>query len=360
MVRGRLREGVRDPCTPSGRHLRCSWVPGSPLSRRPGMTGDMRFTKILIANRGEIACRIARTARDLGLRTVAVFSDADADAPHVGTADEAVRIGPAPARDSYLNVDAILVAAKRSGADAVHPGYGFLSENAAFAKACEDAGLVFVGPTPAAIEAMGNKAKAKRSMTAAGIACVPGYEGDQADAILAVEARRIGFPLMIKAATGGGGRGMRLVRGPGELTDRRRPPHRDPNIRRRARQRHPSGRARLLDSAAAPKGDRGGAIARRLPGAAGQDGRSRNRRRAGDPVPRCGNRRVPARRLRKLLFSRNEYPAAGRASGDGGDHRARSRRLAIARGRGRGAATAARGSLRRPRDRGAALCRRSL
>ena len=179
----------------------------------------MRFTKILIANRGEIACRIARTARDLGLRTVAVFSDADADAPHVGTADEAVRIGPAPARDSYLNVDAILVAAKRSGADAVHPGYGFLSENAAFAKACEDAGLVFVGPTPAAIEAMGNKAKAKRSMTAAGIACVPGYEGDQADAILAVEARRIGFPLMIKAAAGGGGRGMRLVRGPGELTD---------------------------------------------------------------------------------------------------------------------------------------------
>ncbi len=179
----------------------------------------MRFTKILIANRGEIACRIARTARDLGLRTVAVFSDADADAPHVGTADEAVRIGPAPARDSYLNVDAILVAAKRSGADAVHPGYGFLSENAAFAKACEDAGLVFVGPTPAAIEAMGNKAKAKRSMTAAGITCVPGYGGDQADAILAVEARRIGFPLMIKAAAGGGGRGMRLVRGPGELTD---------------------------------------------------------------------------------------------------------------------------------------------
>ncbi len=179
----------------------------------------MRFTKILIANRGEIACRIARTARDLGLRTVAVFSDADADAPHVGTADEAVRIGPAPARDSYLNVDAILAAAKRSGADAVHPGYGFLSENAAFAKACEDAGLVFVGPTPAAIEAMGNKAKAKRSMTAAGITCVPGYGGDQADAILAVEARRIGFPLMIKAAAGGGGRGMRLVRGPGELTD---------------------------------------------------------------------------------------------------------------------------------------------
>jgi geranyl-CoA carboxylase alpha subunit len=178
----------------------------------------MSFTKILIANRGEIACRIARTARELGLCTVAVFSDADADAPHVHAADEAVRIGPAPARESYLNIPAILTAAKRSGADAVHPGYGFLAENAEFAQACEEAGLVFIGPQPAAIHAMGNKAKAKRLMIAAGVPCVPGYEGDQSDAALAVEAHRIGFPLMIKAAAGGGGRGMRLVGDPGELT----------------------------------------------------------------------------------------------------------------------------------------------
>jgi geranyl-CoA carboxylase alpha subunit len=178
----------------------------------------MAFSKLLIGNRGEIACRIARTARDLGLRTVAVFSDADADALHVHAADEAVRIGPAPARESYLNIQAILAAAKRSGADAVHPGYGFLAENAEFAKACEDAGLVFIGPTPAAIQAMGNKAQAKRLMTAAGIPCVPGHEGDQSDAALAIEAHRIGFPLMIKAAAGGGGRGMRLVGEPGALT----------------------------------------------------------------------------------------------------------------------------------------------
>jgi geranyl-CoA carboxylase alpha subunit len=177
----------------------------------------MAFTKILIANRGEIACRIARTARDLGLRTVAVFSDADADAPHVMAANEAVRIGPAPARESYLNIEAILSAAKHSGADAVHPGYGFLAENAEFAKACEDAGLIFIGPTPAAIEAMGNKARAKQLMAEAGIPCVPGYAGNQSDAILAREARRIGFPLMIKAAAGGGGRGMRLVHEPDAL-----------------------------------------------------------------------------------------------------------------------------------------------
>jgi geranyl-CoA carboxylase alpha subunit len=177
----------------------------------------MHFTKILIANRGEIACRIARTARDLGFRTVAVFSDADAGAPHVEAADEAFRIGPAPARESYLNVQAIFSAAKRSGAGAVHPGYGFLAENAAFAKACEATGLAFIGPPPAAIEAMGNKAQAKRWMAEAGISCVPGYAGDQSDATLAVEARRIGFPLMIKAAAGGGGSGMRLVPNADEL-----------------------------------------------------------------------------------------------------------------------------------------------
>jgi geranyl-CoA carboxylase alpha subunit len=171
-----------------------------------------RLRKILIANRGEIACRIMRTAKVHGYRTVAVFSDADADALHVRQADMAVNIGPAPVRDSYLNIDALLGAAKRSGADAVHPGYGFLSENAAFAEACAAAGLVFIGPPASAIAAMGNKARAKALMHAAGVPCVPGYQGeDQSDARMATEADRIGFPLIVKAAAGGGGRGMRLV-----------------------------------------------------------------------------------------------------------------------------------------------------
>ena len=170
------------------------------------------FSKILIANRGEIACRIARTAKALGYRTVAVFSDADAGALHVRQADEAVGIGPPAAQESYLNIDALLAAAKLAGADAVHPGYGFLSENAAFAEACSEAGLVFIGPPAAAIDAMGNKARAKALMEAAGVPCVPGSRGaDQSDDALRAEGNRIGFPLMVKAAAGGGGRGMRLV-----------------------------------------------------------------------------------------------------------------------------------------------------
>lgn len=176
------------------------------------------FSKILIANRGEIACRVIRTARDMGYRTVAVHSDADADALHVRMADEAVRIGPPPVRDSYLNIEALLAAASATGADAVHPGYGFLSENADFARACEGAGLVFIGPGADAIHAMGNKAAAKRLMIEAGVPCVPGYEGaDQSDATLTAQAERIGFPLMVKAAAGGGGRGMRLVARPEDV-----------------------------------------------------------------------------------------------------------------------------------------------
>src|SRR5213079_2952898 len=170
------------------------------------------FTKILIANRGEIACRVMRTARRLGLRTVAVYSDADAGALHVAQADEAHRIGPAPARDSYLKIDAILDAAKRSGADAIHPGYGFLSENADFAEACAAAGIVFIGPPAEAIRAMGSKAAAKALMQAHGVPVVPGYHGEAQDAAsLAAEAERIGYPVLIKASAGGGGRGMRIV-----------------------------------------------------------------------------------------------------------------------------------------------------
>jgi geranyl-CoA carboxylase alpha subunit len=179
-----------------------------------------KFAKILIANRGEIACRVIRTAKALGYRTVAVFSDADAGALHVRQADEAVRIGPPSVRDSYLNIDALLTAARLAGTDAVHPGYGFLSENAAFAVACAQAGMVFIGPPAAAIEAMGNKARAKHLMAAAGVPCVPGYQGpDQPDDKMVAEGERIGFPLMVKAAAGGGGRGMRLVTAADDLAN---------------------------------------------------------------------------------------------------------------------------------------------
>ena len=176
------------------------------------------FAKILIANRGEIASRVIRTARRLGYRTVAVYSDADAASPHVSQADEAVYIGPAPAAQSYLRTEALLDAARRTGADAVHPGYGFLSERADFAQACADAGLVFIGPPPSAIRAMGDKAQAKRLMLQAGVPCAAGYLGeDSSQERMAEEALRIGFPLLVKAVAGGGGRGMRLVREPSEL-----------------------------------------------------------------------------------------------------------------------------------------------
>ena len=179
-----------------------------------------RFTSILVANRGEIACRVIRTARAQGYRTVAVYSEADAGAPHVQMADEAVCIGPSPVNESYLVQENILRAATTSGAGAVHPGYGFLSENADFARACEEAGLVFIGPDPDAIHLMGNKAEAKRRMIEAGVPCVPGYEGtDQSDAVLLEEGARIGPPLMVKAAAGGGGRGMRLVHDLKELAN---------------------------------------------------------------------------------------------------------------------------------------------
>jgi 3-methylcrotonyl-CoA carboxylase alpha subunit len=170
------------------------------------------FRKILIANRGEIACRIIATARRLGMATVAVYSDADRNALHVRLADEAHRIGPAPARESYLNGEAILAAAKVARAEAIHPGYGFLSENEAFTAACARAALVFVGPSPQAIAAMGDKAAAKRLMEKAGVPLVPGYHGEgQEPALLAREAARLGFPVLIKPSAGGGGKGMRVV-----------------------------------------------------------------------------------------------------------------------------------------------------
>lgn len=179
-----------------------------------------RFNSILIANRGEIACRVIKTAKQLGYRTIAVYSDADAGAPHVQLADDAVRIGPGPVGESYLLAENILAAATTSGAESIHPGYGFLSENSAFAEAVESAGLVFIGPTREAIDVMGNKAESKRRMIEAGVPCVPGYEGyDQTDEALLAEGNKIALPLMVKAAAGGGGRGMRLVQDYAELAN---------------------------------------------------------------------------------------------------------------------------------------------
>jgi 3-methylcrotonyl-CoA carboxylase alpha subunit len=177
------------------------------------------FNKILIANRGEIACRIMRTCRRLNIETVAVFSEADAGSRHVRMADEAYCIGSASSRDSYLNIDRIIAAARDCAARAIHPGYGFLSENEAFAEACQRAGIVFIGPPVEAIRAMGSKSAAKTIMSRAGVPIVPGYHGhDQKVALLQKEADKIGYPVLIKASAGGGGKGMRVVESAGDFT----------------------------------------------------------------------------------------------------------------------------------------------
>ncbi|MCP4362952.1 MAG: acetyl-CoA carboxylase biotin carboxylase subunit [Chloroflexi bacterium] len=185
---------------------------------------------LLIANRGEIACRIVRTCRKLGIRTIAVYSEADTEARHVQMANTAVLIGPSPAAESYLNIDAIIAAAQRAGAEAVHPGFGFLAENAAFARACSAAGLIFIGPSPEVIEVMGNKREAKERVAAVGVPLIPGYGGtDQSNEALLAAAQQIGFPVMVKAAAGGGGKGMRVVDEaadlPEALTSARREAH---------------------------------------------------------------------------------------------------------------------------------------
>jgi 3-methylcrotonyl-CoA carboxylase alpha subunit len=214
-------------------HRGCDRAAGSPIgasaafmhrctlaSNQAGEARGGVFTKVLIANRAEIAVRIARTCHELGVRVAAVYSDADRTALHVQVADEAYRIGPPPARESYLNIDAIIDAARQSGAEAVHPGYGFLSENAEFAERVIAAGLIWIGPPPAAIRAMGDKAAAKRLMAEAGVPVVPGYQGEeQSDERLREEAERIGYPLLIKASAGGGGRGMREVRSAEEFAE---------------------------------------------------------------------------------------------------------------------------------------------
>ncbi len=179
-----------------------------------------KINTILVANRGEIALRVMRTCKLMGIKTVAVFSDADKDAPHVSFADKSVHIGPSPVGESYLKIDTIIQAAKDTGADAIHPGYGFLSENATFAQACADNDIIYIGPPINAIDVMGDKAKSKRAMIAAGVPCIPGYQGkNQSDATLIKESAAIGFPLMVKAAAGGGGRGMRFVHKAADLPD---------------------------------------------------------------------------------------------------------------------------------------------
>ena len=201
------------------------------------------FTKVLIANRGEIAVRVIRACREMGIATVAVFSEADRESLHVLHADFAVAIGPAPAAESYLNQDRIIAAARATGAQAVHPGYGFLAENAAFAEACAAAGLVFIGPPPAAVRAMGDKLAARRVAARVGVPMVPGTSEPLADGAEAARvAAEIGYPVMIKAAMGGGGKGMRLVHDYGELEGAlRAAPRRNPDPGRRPRHGRPSG-----------------------------------------------------------------------------------------------------------------------
>lgn len=209
------------------RNIRLNGIVGGRLDRVRLFGSDMKtrqltapFDKILIANRGEIACRVMRTAKKMGIKTVAVYSDADASAEHVLQADEAVHIGPSPAPESYLSVARIIEACELTGAGAIHPGYGFLSENIAFCHACAENQIVFIGPSPYAIRAMGNKSESKYLMEAAGVPLSPGYHGDDMsnDNLLA-EARRIGYPVMIKAVAGGGGKGMRIVHKDADFID---------------------------------------------------------------------------------------------------------------------------------------------
>jgi geranyl-CoA carboxylase alpha subunit len=258
---------------------------------------------LLIANRGEIARRIMRTARRMGLRSIAVYSDADRDALHVREADAAAHIGGTAPRESYLNIAAIIDAARRTSADAVHPGYGFLAENADFAQAVIDAGLTWVGPPPAAIRQMGDKGAAKRIARDAGVPTIPGYDADQSDDAFSEAANGIGYPVMIKAAAGGGGRGVRRVADAGELAAAL--------DGARSEAQHAFGDGRLFLERALPGG-------RRRP--------ARGARCRGDRA--CARRQLRGRRhhrvsarWRRLLLPGNEHAPSGRASGDRNDHR---------------------------------------
>ncbi len=309
------------------------------------------FKKILIANRGEIACRIIKTARRMGIKTVAVYSEADKDALHVEMADEAIAIGPPPAAQSYLVIDKIVAACKETGAEAVHPGYGFLSERAAFAQALANEGIVFIGPNRKAIEAMGDKIESKKFANAAKVSTVPGFLGVIESAQHAARNRRRNRLSRDDQGFGGrrrqghahrpqppGGRGgvrARQVRGPVVVRRRSRlrreihrqsPPYRNPGARRQARQCDLSGRARMLDPAPQPEGDRGSAFAARRRGDAAQDGRAGGRARQGRELRFGRHGRIRRGAGPRLLFSGDEHAASGRTSRDGTRHRRRSRR----------------------------------
>ena len=309
------------------------------------------FKKILIANRGEIACRVIKTARRMGIATVAVYSEADRDALHVELADEAVLIGPAASRDSYLSMDKIIAACKQTGAEAVHPGYGFLSENEGFARRVEEEGIVFIGPKHASIAAMGDKIASKKLAAAAKVSTIPGPQRgdrerrgggrDRARDRLPGDDQGLGRRRRQGLAGGlrrcPGARRLRLVPQRGEGGVRRRSrlhrevrraaaPHRDPGARRRARPlRLPVG-ARVLDPAPAPEGDRGSAqpLSRRRH--AQGDGRAGGGAGPGGELPVGRHGGVRRRQGQELLLPGDEHAAAGRAPGDRGDHRARSGR----------------------------------
>ena len=305
------------------------------------------FDKILIANRGEIALRVLRAAKELGIATVAVHSTADKEAMHVKLADESVCIGPPPARDSYLNIPALLAACEITGADAVHPGYGFLSENARFAEILAEHDIAFIGPKAEHIRLMGDKIEAKRTATRLGIPCVPGSAGAVGDDEEALKvAAEIGYPVLVKAAAGGGGRGMKVARDADDLPDaiatakteakaafgddsvylekylQQSAPYRNPGARRRPGPSDSPRRARLF-AAAAPSESLGGRpVARPERPAARGDRRHRRARDGRARLYRRRHGRVPLRG-RPVLFHRNEHPHPGRASGHRDDHRHR-------------------------------------
>ena len=305
------------------------------------------FKKLLVANRGTIAIRIIRACRELGISTVAVYSTADKNALHVRMADESVCIGPPAAEDSYLNIPAILSAATTFGADAVHPGYGFLSENGDFAEACQKSGLNFVGPRARHIRLMGDKPRARRIMKRAGVPVLPGSEGTGVTELreAQADAKRLGYPVLIKAAAGGGGKGMRVVRNADELhaivragagriggvvqleedvpreISRACASRRVSDSCRLAAQRDSSWRARLLDSAASSEGRRGIAVPDSDSAAAREDGQGCGPRSRGRRLFKRRHSGISARRQRRVLFYRDEHPHPGRARRDRDGHR---------------------------------------
>ena len=335
------------------------------------------FKKILIANRGEIALRVICACRELGIKTVAVYSEADENSLHVRFADEDVCIGPARSADSYLNVPAVLSAAEITGADAIHPGYGFLSESAYLAEVCEACHIKFIGPAPNVIRLLGDKARARRAMKKAGIPILPGSDGpvDGEEKALKV-AKDLGYPVIIKAVAGGGGRGMRVIRaacrveqgaqdgatrGRGGLRRRRRlhreirrapTSHRVPDPRRSPRRRRPPRRARVLDPAPPSEAARRGAIGRGHREDAAQAGRRGRRCRARRAIHQRRNLRIPARRQGQFLLPRSQHAHPGRASGHRGHHRRRHRQRTDSDCGGRAVVVqAGRRHLHRPRDR---------